>query len=201
MTDKAGLRAEMKELRAELSARNPDAGEHVAEKFPMRLLERYGPEVAGYLAIGSEIDALPLMKHLEKAGAELSLPRIEEDGSMTYRRWSPGEPLERRPFGLSEPCSSAPEVWPTLILTPLLAFDQMGNRLGYGQGHYDRTLSRLREAGRAFACALAYHGQLVDEVPVESHDQPLDWAVTEEGSFPLFMMRNMRAISAASGGV
>ena len=199
MTDKDALRAEMKELREELAAREPDAGEALAEKFPMRLLERYGPEVAGYMAIGSEVDALPLMKKLEKSGAELSLPRVESDGSMTYRRWSPGEPLERRAFGLSEPCASAPEVWPTLILTPLLAFDQMGNRLGYGKGHYDRALTRLRSAGRAFACALAYHGQLVDAVPAEPHDQPLDWAVTPDGSFPLFMMRNMGAISAAGG--
>lgn len=199
MTDKAALRTQMKTLREELHARDPDAGETLADKFPMKLLERYGPEVAGYIAIGSEIDALPLMQRLEKAGAELSLPRVEADGSMTYRRWSPGEPLENAEFGLQEPCDSAPDVSPTLILTPVLAFDGLGNRLGYGKGHYDRALSRLRAEGRAFACALAFHGQMVDALPSESHDQPLDWAITEAGSVPLFMMRNMKAISAGGG--
>jgi len=200
VTDKAALRTEMKALRDELAARNPDAGEDIAERFPMRLLERYGPEVAGYLAIGSEVDALPLMRRLEKAGAELSLPRIEADGALSYRRWSPGEPLETGLFGLREPQPSAPDVSPTLILTPLLAFDGLGNRLGYGKGHYDRALGRLRQDGRAFACAVAYHGQMLDAVPAEPHDQPLDWAITEAGSVPLFMMRNMRAISASGGG-
>ncbi|MEL6568366.1 MAG: 5-formyltetrahydrofolate cyclo-ligase [Pseudomonadota bacterium] len=199
MTDKAVLRADMKALREELNARDPDAGETLADAFPMKLLERYGPEVAGYVAIGAEIDAMPLMTRLEKAGAELSLPRVEEDGSMTYRRWSPGEPLEAAAFGLSEPCESAPVVSPTLIFTPVLAFDGMGNRLGYGKGHYDRALERLRKDGRAFACALAFHGQMIDAVPSEPHDQPLDWAMTEAGSVPLFMMRNMKAISAGGG--
>jgi len=199
MTDKAALRAELKVLREELNARDPDAGETLAAKFPMKLLERYGPEVAGYVAIGAEIDALPVMRRLERAGAELSLPRLEGEGVITYRRWSPGEPLEAGPFGLQEPCASAPSVAPTLILTPLLAFDGLGNRLGYGKGHYDRSLQQLRANGRAFACALAFHGQMLEAVPSEAHDQPLDWAVTEAGSVPLFMMRNMRAISAGGG--
>ncbi|MEM9740387.1 MAG: 5-formyltetrahydrofolate cyclo-ligase [Pseudomonadota bacterium] len=199
MTDKAALRRDMKLLREELRARDPDAGETLAAKFPMKLLERYGPEVAGYIAIGAEIDALPLMTRLEKAGAELSLPRVEADGSLSYRRWSPGEPLADAKFGLMEPCDSAPLTSPTLILTPVLAFDGMGNRLGYGKGHYDRALQHLRSEGRAFACALAFHGQMLDAVPSEAHDQPLDWAMTEAGSVPLFMMRNMKAISSVGG--
>ena len=119
---------------------------------------------------------------------------------MTWRLWSIGEPLERRPFGLSEPGLDAPEVNPTLILTPLLAFDSMGNRLGYGKGHYDRAISSLRSAGRAFACALAYPAQQIDSVPSESHDQPLDWALTPIGSVPLFMMRNMKALNSNDAG-
>lgn len=200
MSDKTALRTHMRTLRAEAAARDPDAGERLAGVFPMKLLERYGPEVAGYMPIGAEIDPRPLMEKLEKAGAELSLPRVEADNSMSWRRWSSGEPLERGPFNLEQPGASAPAVTPTLILTPLLAFDDLGNRLGYGQGHYDRALARLRADGRAFACALAFQIQMVDALPCEPHDQPLDWAVTEAGSVPLFMMRNMRAIAGADGG-
>ena len=201
MSDQSGksaLRAEMRVLREEAAARDPDAAERLAEAFPMKLLERYGPEVAGYVAIGSEIDPEPLMRRLARAGAELCLPRVDAGGTISYRRWGFGEPLEEGPFSLKEPPAEAPIAHPTLILTPLLAFDRAGNRLGYGKGHYDRAISRLRENGRAFACALAYGPQMLDALPAEAHDQPLDWAVTPDGSVPLFMMRNLGSLSPDS---
>jgi 5-formyltetrahydrofolate cyclo-ligase len=72
----------------------------------------------------------------------------------------------------------------------------LGNRLGYGRGHYDAALEKLRAKGRAFACAVAYAAQQIDKVPAEPHDQPLDWAITPIGSVPLFMMRNRSALTA-----
>lgn len=197
-SDKTDLRHRMRTIRAEAAARDPDAAETLAGLFPMKLLERYGPVVAGYVAINEELDPAPLMQRLASAGAELCLPRIEESGEMTWRLWSFGEPLERRPFGLSEPGADAPLAEPTLILTPLLAFDAMGNRLGYGKGHYDKAVAQLRANGRAFTCALAYPAQQIDQIPSEPHDQPLDWAVTPIGSIPLFMMRNMKSLKENS---
>ncbi|MEC7290441.1 MAG: 5-formyltetrahydrofolate cyclo-ligase, partial [Pseudomonadota bacterium] len=173
------LRMQLQALRAELSARDPDAGETLADKFPMKLLDRYGPMVSAYSPIGSEIDPFPLIRRLKnEGGADICLPRVEADGSMTFRAWAPGNPLEDRPFGLQEPPADTAIVTPTLVLTPLLGFDRQGNRLGYGKGHYDRTLSSLRENGRVFACGLGFHAQMLDELPAEPHDQPLDWAVT-----------------------
>lgn len=191
MLDKSALRTEMKELREELSARDPDAGETLADKFPLKLFERYGPTVAVYLPIGSEIDPRPLMGKLIEAGANLALPCVQGDGTMVYRAYKRGDMLEQRPFGLLEPNAEVPLVNPTLVITPLLAFDRNGNRLGYGKGHYDRALAKLRESGRVFVCGLAFFGQEVEAVPAESHDVPLDWVMTERGSIPLFMMRAM----------
>lgn len=188
---KQALRAEMKELREELAARDPDASETLAEKFPLKLLERYGPTVAVYMPIGSEIDPRPLLGKLVDAGAKLALPCVKKNGSMVYRHYTRGDPLEKRAFGLLEPFHEVPEVEPTLILTPLLAYDNNGNRLGYGKGHYDRAIARLRENGRVFVCGLAFHGQEVENVPAEPHDIPLDWVMTERGSIPIFMMRAM----------
>ena len=188
------LRAQLKDRRAELNARDPDAGEALADKFPMKLLERYGPTVSAYWPIGSEIDPFPLIRRLKNEGdADICLPRVEEDGSMTFRAWAPGNALEDRPFGLQEPPADTPSVTPTLVLTPLLGFDRNGNRLGYGKGHYDRALARLRSEGRVFVCGLAFFGQELEEVPAEPHDIPLDWLMTERGSIPLFMMRAMAA--------
>ena len=190
--DKDQLRAAMKELRAELSARDPDAGETLASKFPMKLLERYGPVVSAYWPIGSEIDPFPLIRRLKNEGdADICLPRVEDDGTMTFRAWAPGNPLEARPFGLQEPPADTERVNPTLVLTPLLGFDRSGNRLGYGKGHYDRALEKLRAEGRVFVCGLAFFGQEVERIPAEPHDIPLDWVMTERGSIPLFMMRAM----------
>lgn len=190
--EKENLRQQLKEVRAELSARDPDAGETLASKFPMKLLERYGPCVSAYWPIGSEIDPLPLIRRLKNEGdADICLPRVEADGSMSFRAWAPGNALEDRPFGLKEPPEDTPIVTPTLVLTPLLAFDRQGTRLGYGKGHYDRALSRLRSEGRVFVCGLAFFGQEAETLPAEDHDIPLDWVMTERGSIPLFMMRAM----------
>ncbi|MEM9842233.1 MAG: 5-formyltetrahydrofolate cyclo-ligase [Pseudomonadota bacterium] len=194
---KAALRAGLKTRRDELAARDPDAGETLAAKFPMKLLDRYGPVVAAYLPIGSEIDPRPLMTKLAAADAKLALPCVQDDGSMVYRAYRRGDMLEQRPFGLLEPNPEVPEVSPTLVLTPLLGFDRSGNRIGYGKGHYDRALAKLREQGRVFVCGLAFWGQEVDAVPAEPHDVPLDWVMTERGSIPIFMMRAM-ADSAGS---
>ena len=192
--DKTNLRHRMRTIRAEAAARDPDGAEKLAAIFPMKLLERYGPVVSAYVPINEELDPMPLLDRLARAGAETCLPRMTPDG-ISWRLWSPGEPLERRGFGLSEPPEDAPVATPTLVLTPLLAFDTLGNRLGYGRGHYDQALSVLRTKGRAFACAVAYAAQQIDKVPAEAHDQPLDWAITPIGSVPLFMMRNRAALS------
>lgn len=191
-TEKTRLRAEMKEIRAEAAARDPDASENLADAFPMKLLGRFGPIVSGYLPIGFEMDPGPLMRRLQSNGAQLSLPRVELDGTMTFRSWAWDDPLVEGPFGLRQPQHDAEPVLPTLLLLPLLAFDLMGNRLGYGQGHYDRAIETLRSKSRAFSCAVAYQAQLVEELPNEPHDQPLDWAITENGSTPLFMLRGFK---------
>ena len=75
------------------------------------------------------------------------------------------------------------------MLTPLLAFDARGRRLGYGKGHYDRAVTKLRATGRVFYLGLAYAQQQVDAVPIESHDLLLDWVETPLNSVPLFLGR------------
>ncbi|MEO0983226.1 MAG: 5-formyltetrahydrofolate cyclo-ligase [Pseudomonadota bacterium] len=190
--DKKLLRHHMRQIREEAAARDPGAGESLADVFPMKLLERYGPVVSGYVKLNDEIDPAPLLKKLAQGGGELALPRVDPDGLISFRAWSHGEPLERGAFGLAEPAAEAPRVTPTLVLVPALAIDAKGVRLGYGKGHYDRALARLRAEGRAFACALVYQAQIIDAVPSEPHDQQMDWAVSERGSTPLFMMNALK---------
>ena len=187
--DKNALRKTAKDLRAHLHQTHPDAPEEIAAVFPEKLLKRFGPVVAGYIAIGDELDPAPLLNRLSDLGAQICLPRVEEDGSMTFRMVNPGETLTKGPFGLTQPSAKADLASPTLVLAPMLAFDALGNRLGYGKGHYDKALERLREAGRVFVCGLAYSGQQIPVIPEDSTDIPLDWMVTENGSIPLFLGR------------
>lgn len=197
-TDKAALRTELADIRAEAAARDPDAAEKLADVFPMKLFDRYGPVVAGYIAIKDELSPEHLIAQLKQAGASIALPRLNGQNTMEFRLWEHGTALVPGKFGLMEPPETAPLATPSLVLVPLLGFDARGTRLGYGQGHYDRALAALREDGRAFACAVAYKAQMLDDLPVEPHDQPLDWAVTEQGSVPLFMMRAMADTKAAN---
>jgi len=141
-----------------------------------------GRIVAVYRAIGSELDVEALSRALIEAGRELCLPVVvERDAPMIFRRWSPGEPLELDEAGVPAPFPLAEVVEPEVILTPLLAFDGSGGRLGQGGGYYDRTFSARPEALRI---GFAYAGQQVDGLPVEPHDIRLHGVLTETGYRP-----------------
>ena len=185
---KAILRGHLKEIRTEAAARDPDAAERLAVRFPLKLYERYGPVVAGYLAIGDELDPAPLLDRLKGQGARIVLPRIESDGAMTFRDAAKAT-LEKGPFSLTQPSATAEIVRPNLVLTPLLGFDARGRRLGYGKGHYDRAIAALRSTGRVFYLGLAYTQQQVDVIPIDRHDLLLDWVETPLNSVPLFLGR------------
>lgn len=141
-----------------------------------------GATISAYAAIGSELDAFPLLDRLAREGYRLALPVITPLGNpLMFRAWAPGEALVARKWGIHEPADSAPVVEPDVLLVPLLAFDDDGHRLGYGGGYYDRTLRRLRDKKPVIAIGLAYDTQEVGEVPIEPHDERLDFVLTPTG--------------------
>ncbi|WGM30291.1 5-formyltetrahydrofolate cyclo-ligase [Brevundimonas sp. NIBR11] len=129
--------------------------------------------------MGSELDPEPLARILIAAGASVCLPVVHErDAPMIFRRWSPGEPLELDAAGCPAPLPLAETVDPDLIVTPLLAFDDHGGRLGQGGGFYDRTFAARPEAMRI---GFAFSGQRVDRLPMDRHDVALHGVLTETG--------------------
>lgn len=148
------------------------------------LLESLQPEsVSFYLPIGSECDTGALIAKADSIGAAISLPAIVNRTTLLFRRYHPGDPLVDAAFGTREPSNNAPTLWPQLIVTPLIAFDRNGTRLGYGRGHYDRAINIMREAGqRPKLIGIAFSVQEVALIPAEPHDARLDWIVTENGS-------------------
>jgi 5-formyltetrahydrofolate cyclo-ligase len=159
-----------------------DAAEQVADLFFAALPVPRSAAISGYWPIREELDPRPLMHRLYEAGHGCGLPVVVGPGQpLVFRAWYPGATLEAAGFGVSVPPRDAAEVVPTLLLVPLLAFDERGYRLGYGGGFYDRTLARLRrDSSDVLAVGLAYSGQQVETVPTGPGDQRLDWVVTEE---------------------
>lgn len=152
---------------------------------------RPGCCVAVYLAVGSEIDAAPVVLQASRRGCRIVLPRIESirAARMTFSSATGRWRVNR--FGIPEPDSyeriSATRC--TLILLPLVAFDATGGRLGSGAGYYDRALAfrrRRRRWGGPRLVGLAHSSQeLTKELggPLSRlpTDIPLDALVTERG--------------------
>ena len=137
---------------------------------------------AGYHPINDEIDPFPAISELNAAGWRTALPVVVEGTAvLLYRAWRPGDATRPGAFGIQEPLPEADQLTPDVVLTPLLAFDAQGGRLGFGAGYYDATLEALRSRGPVIAIGLAFETQEVDHVPMEPHDQHLDAVVTPAG--------------------
>lgn len=146
-----------------------------------------GTVVAGYLPIRSEPDLRPLMARLAQRGATLCLPVVRDRQTIEFREFVRGRELVSTGFGTCGPGPEAAVLDPQVLLMPLSAFDGRGNRLGYGAGHYDRAIARLRDKGRApRLIGAAFSCQETEAVPAEPHDVALEMILTERGlrSFP-----------------
>jgi 5-formyltetrahydrofolate cyclo-ligase len=148
--------------------------------------------VSAYLAMGDELDPLPLCVRLIAAGWRLAMPVVVAKGRpLIFRLWQPGEPTIPAGLGTREPDPSSSTVMPDLLLVPLLAFDRQGWRLGYGGGFYDRTLRQLRAMNPILAAGIAYDEQEVGAVPHHAGDERLDLVLTPSVSIDCRTMRGV----------
>ena len=186
--EKTRLRALARRRRAAANqAAGPGAGQALRDNFVAAMaamgIPAGGQVAAGYLPIKGEMDARVLLSHLHGEGFVCALPVVGAPGAaLVFRRWVPGAPLEKGRFGTRYPEPTEPELRPDVVLAPLLAYDDRGYRLGWGGGHYARTIEELRGNGPLVAVGVAYAAQQVDAVPHSRRDQRLDWVVTEDGA-------------------
>ena len=136
--------------------------------------------VLGYSALRFEIDPAVAIQHAWRLGKTAALPRtLPESRELIPHVYRAGDTLAESGFVIQEPLPDAPTVDPAqvdLVLIPGLGYDTRGQRLGFGQGYYDRLLPRLTAAVRI---GLAYELSLLPEVPNAAHDAPVDFVVTE----------------------
>lgn len=166
----------MKERRTVLVRENPQAGEELARhffdsfRFPSSFI------IGGYWPVGSELDLKPLLDQAITQGFQCALPCITPQG-LLFRLWKPPMLLEKGPFQICEPPATSALVFPDVLLVPLLAFDQRGHRLGYGQGYFDQFLDRHP----TLTIGIGFAGQAVEALPEQPHDRTLDYILTERG--------------------
>lgn len=146
---------------------------------------RCARHIAVYLAFDGEPSLEALFAVAHAAGKRLYAPVITRR-SMHFAELSPNAPLARNFFGIREPQLGAriDARRLDLVLTPLVAFDDRGVRLGVGRGYYDRCFRFLNGRTRwrrPKLLAVAYELQRVPALPKQSWDVPLHGAVTERG--------------------
>jgi 5-formyltetrahydrofolate cyclo-ligase len=178
---KATLRQEAFARRlAVQQADRADAAKMAADVFLDGVPLHENQIVALYWPIRDEIDCKPLLTRLMDSGQKIALPVVTgEDEPLELRLWEDGQPLYPSGFGTLAPAETAPIVTPDIVVIPLLAFDKLGTRLGYGRGYYDRTLAAMGK--KPLLVGYAFSAQELDFIPRLDHDLPLDLLVTETG--------------------
>ena len=178
---KTVLRAALRRRRRALAAIDPDAATRAAAHLPLDSLPAFRI-VGGYHPIGAELDPRPVLERLAAAGAAIALPVVADlEAPLIFRSGDRPRTFVPDALGVPAPPPSAPALIPDLIVTPLLAFDRRGGRLGQGGGFFDRTIAALRAERPLFVIGLAFAGQEVNAVPLEPHDARLDAILTEIG--------------------
>jgi 5-formyltetrahydrofolate cyclo-ligase len=178
---KAALRAAAIARRDALpAAERQQAAEAIAARgLPISIAP--GMVVSGFMPMRSEINPLPLLRRLAAAGASLALPVIVGRGKpLIMRAYAFGDPLAAGQWGIRQPRQDAPEVFPDILIVPLLAFDRAGHRIGFGAGYYDMTITALRTRKPITAIGVAFAAQEIDAVPATPRDARLDLVLTEK---------------------
>ncbi|MEQ9876779.1 5-formyltetrahydrofolate cyclo-ligase [Pectobacterium aroidearum] len=141
--------------------------------------------VAVFLSFDGELDTSPLIQQLWQQGKRVYLPVLHPfcAGHLLFLRYAPDTELVRNRLKIMEPRLDVRQVLPLpqldILLTPLVAFDHQGQRLGMGGGFYDRTLQyRKQMSCGPYPIGLAHDCQQVDALPVESWDIPLPEIIT-----------------------
>ncbi|CAB59679.1 5-formyltetrahydrofolate cyclo-ligase [Streptomyces anthocyanicus] len=192
--DGPGKRLLRRDLLAARNRMTPDDVRESADALARRALEL--PEVAGahavaaYVSVGAEPGTLALLDALRARGVRVLLPALLPDNDLDWGEYTGEGSLARVRHGgrmeLFEPAGErlGPEAVTRadVVLLPGVAVDGRGLRLGRGGGSYDRVLARLEVAGaRPALLVLLYDGEVVEHVPAEPHDRPVDAVVTPSG--------------------
>ncbi len=130
-----------------------------------------------FASFRSEVDTIPMIRRALGDGKRVILPKVIGHELELFEIRNIDSDVSPGAWGIPEPCGSAPvkldEV--DVIIVPGAAFDERGNRLGYGAGFYDKLLSTFKK----LTVAVAFDIQIVPAVPAAAHDVPVQKIATE----------------------
>ena len=154
----------------------------ISAKFISTKEYKNSKSIGAYYPTGSEVKTFDIIKHSIERKKEVRLPRVIDSTKIKFFKIME-DSFEKIKFikgkyGIFENSTSNINMEKMdLLIIPGLVFDLQGNRLGYGKGYYDRFLS-LRKV--KYIIALAYETQVVNEIPNNEHDIPVDVIITEK---------------------
>lgn len=160
-----------------------EAARAIAERLLADPEVRRAATVAAYVSIGTEPGTGPLLEGLVAAGKRVILPVLLPDNDLDWAAYAGERSLLPAGRGLLEPAGErlGPDAVATadVVLTPGLAVDRTGMRLGRGGGSYDRALGRVPVG--TLVCTLLYDGEVLDAVPADPHDRRVTAVATPSG--------------------
>ncbi|KRC49520.1 5-formyltetrahydrofolate cyclo-ligase [Leifsonia sp. Root227] len=177
---KRALRAELRERRQNLtSTERAAATAGITRNLIDLATDLSARSVACYLSTPIEPDTRPFLNWMHAQGIRVLLPISREDGLLDWTTGD-GETETEGLFGMPEAVGEL--LGPIaindvdLIVIPAAAVDASGMRMGWGRGYFDKTLGSMEKCPPVYA--VLFDAELVDDVPRERHDQPVDGAVT-----------------------
>jgi 5-formyltetrahydrofolate cyclo-ligase len=172
-------------LRAISPERAQQAGLEIAGHLSRSLAWANTPELALFAALAGEVETSPIFEAARRAGIRTLLPRMTPGAMLEFVAVEGFERLRHGRYGVREPGPEkrAELLHPSaVVLVPGIAFDRQGGRLGRGAGYYDRALARAAgDSDGRFLVGVAFDLQIVERVPMSSHDVRMDAIVTEQG--------------------
>lgn len=161
---------------------NADFSQRITDNVAAMEAFRQAATVMAYWPFRNEVDTSLLVRAALADGKRVVLPRTikSERRLATHIITDVERDLRPGAYGIMEPLPDLPEARADeiqFVVVPGLAFDRVGNRIGYGGGYYDRFLPQLQRAAKV---AVAFDLQMVHRVPAEARDRPVDYIVTEK---------------------
>lgn len=175
-------KAERKRLIEDRLSVSPDERRILSEKIADGLGAVIGDVhshlVSLYWPIRGEPDLRAWMTRTIKRGGKIALPVVIRKGwPLEFRCWQPGEPLERGLWNILVP-SHGPAVQPSVVVAPVVGFDDADYRLGFGGGFFDRTLAAMPR--RPLVIGVGFARSRISTIHPQPHDIPMDMIITEK---------------------
>ena len=184
------IRKTVRTARRKLSLAQQKQSSILAAKSALdKLKQLKAAKVALYLTNDGELDTAPLIEMLWQLGIQVYLPRLHpfSAGNLIFLQYEPKSALEKNSLGIWEPKLNITQmILPhqlDVVITPLVAFDRFGNRMGMGGGYYDRTLANWQATGKPLPIGYAHDCQQVSKLASQLWDIPLPFIITPSKNY------------------